>query len=103
MLILTLSFLFFVLDVVALPWVALEGVHFAREVSKFACRVDGCDMAYIIKYNLVCHLHVHHNVIMEPSKPKCPFTWEEGPRHQNHMAMNARVLSSPLARIHCNE
>ncbi len=103
MLILTLGSLFLVLNVVALPWVALEGVHWAREVAKFACRVDWCNMTYAAKYNLVRHLHAHHNVTMEPSKPKWPFTWEKCLKHQNHMTMNAQVLNNPLAWFHHNE
>jgi len=46
---------------------------------------------------------MHHNVVIESSKPKCPSTWEESPRHQNHVAMNAWVLSNPLAQFYCNE
>jgi hypothetical protein len=40
---------------------------------------------------------------MELGKPEHPSTWEEGPRHQNHVAMNARVLSNPLAQFYHNE
>jgi len=40
---------------------------------------------------------------MEPSKPKHPSTWEESLKHQNHVAMNAWVLSNPLAQFYHNE
>jgi hypothetical protein len=40
---------------------------------------------------------------MELGKPKCPFTWEEGPRHQNHIAMNVWVLNNLLAQFCHNE
>jgi hypothetical protein len=40
---------------------------------------------------------------MESSKPKCPSTWEQGPKVQDHMTMNARVLNNPLAQFHRNE
>jgi hypothetical protein len=40
---------------------------------------------------------------MELVKPECPSTWEEGLRHQNHVAMNAQVLSNPLTQFYCNE
>jgi hypothetical protein len=40
---------------------------------------------------------------MEPSKPRRPFTWEESLKHQEHVAMNACVLSSPLAQFRHNE
>jgi hypothetical protein len=56
------------------PLVAIEGVHWARDGPKFACRVDGCDASYTAKYNLVWHLRACHNVVMESSKPKCPST-----------------------------
>jgi hypothetical protein len=34
---------------------------------------------------------------------RMPFTQKEGPRHQDHMAMNARVLNSLLAQFRHNE
>jgi hypothetical protein len=89
-------FLFFlVLDVIALPSVATN--------PKFVCSIDGCDASYITKYNLVWHLWAYHYVTMQPNKPKCPTIWEHGPKVQNHVAMNAWVLSNLLAQFHCNE
>jgi hypothetical protein len=87
----------------AFPLVAIEGVHWARDGPKFACRVDGYDASYMAKYNLVRHLQVSHNVVMELGKHGCPSTWEEGPRVQDHAAMNAQVLSKPLAHFRHNE
>ncbi len=95
-----IRFFFFVnlvSNVIVLPPVAIEGVHWARNGPKFACKVDGCDASYMAKYNLVQHLEICHNVVMELGKPKCPFTWEEGPRRQNHIAMNVWVLNNLLA------
>jgi hypothetical protein len=89
--------------VVAFLLVAIKGVHWARDGPKFVCRVDGCNASYIAKYNLVQHLQARHNVTMELNMPRCPFTWEEGPRHQKHTTMNVWVLSNPLAQFHCNE
>jgi len=89
--------------VVASPLVTIEGAHRARDGPKFVWRVDGCDASYTTKYNLVRHLWMCHNVTMEPNKPKCPSTWEEGPRHQDHTTMNVRVLNNPLARFCHNE
>ncbi len=66
---------------VAPPLVAIEGVHWAKDGPKFACRVDGCNASYMVKYNLVRHLQTHHNVIMEAGKPEHPSTKEEGLRH----------------------
>jgi hypothetical protein len=40
---------------------------------------------------------------MEPGKSKRPFTWERGPRVQDHAAMNARILNNLFARFHYNE
>jgi hypothetical protein len=51
----------------------------------------------------VRHLRVHHNVTMEPSKLGHPSTQEQGPRIQDHEAMNVWVLSNPLACFHHNE
>jgi hypothetical protein len=82
--------------VVALPLVAIEGVHWARDGPKFARTIDGCDASYTAKYNLVQHLWACHNVVMEPSKPRRPSTQEEGPKVQDHVAMNAQVLNKRL-------
>ncbi len=88
---------------VAFPPIAIKGVHWARDGPKFACKVDGCDASYMTKYNLVWHLRAHHNVVMELNKPGHSSTWEEGLRVQDHMAMNAQVLSNPLAWFRHNE
>ncbi len=40
---------------------------------------------------------------MELDKPGCPSTQEQGLKVQDHMAMNAQVLSNPLAQFCCNE
>jgi len=61
-------------DVVALPLVAIEGVHWARDGPKFSCRGDGCNASYMAKYNLVWHSQTHHNVTMELGNPRCPST-----------------------------
>jgi len=60
--------------VVAVPFVAIEGVHWAKDGPKFAYRVDGCDASYMAKYNLTQHLRVCHNMIMELGKRGCPST-----------------------------
>ncbi len=88
---------------VALPLVAIEGVHWAKDGPKFAYNVDGWNACYTAKYNLVWHLWAHHNVTMESSKPKHPFTREHGPRVQDHMAMNERVLNNLLVWFRHNE
>jgi hypothetical protein len=59
MLILTLGLLFIIIlvsNAIAPPPVSIEGVHWARDGTKWACRVGGCDASYITKYNLVQHL-----------------------------------------------
>jgi hypothetical protein len=90
-------------NVVAPHLVALEDVHWARDGAKFAFKVHGCNVTYIAKYNLVQHLQMQHNAIIEPSKLKCPSTREEGPKHQDHATMNAWVLNNLLARFCNNE
>ncbi len=76
------------INVVALPPIAIEGVHWAKDGPKFVCKVDRCDASYTSKYNLVQHLQTHHNVTMEPSKLKHPFTWEQSLKVQDHVTMN---------------
>ncbi len=59
MLIFTLGLLylfFLVLDVVAFPLIAIEGVHWARNGPKFVRKVDGRDASYTSKYNMLWHL-----------------------------------------------
>jgi len=68
----TLGFFVFVIlvsDVVTLPPIAIEGVHWARDGPKFACKVDGYDASYMVKYNLVQHLQVCHNVLWNWANP----------------------------------
>jgi hypothetical protein len=100
-------FLFFkISDAVALPLVAIEGVHWARDRPKLAYRGDGCNASYIAKYNLVQHLWVHHNVTMDLEGhhgPRCPCTRKEGPKHHDYTTMNKQVLSNPLAQFRRNE
>jgi hypothetical protein len=85
------------------PLVAIEGVHWAKDGPKFSYRVDGCNASYMAKYNLVWHLQMRHNVVMELGKPGCPSTREEISEQQNHETMNACVLNNPLVWFHCNE
>jgi len=94
MLILMLGFfVILVSDVVAPPLVALEGVHSARDGAKFTCKVHGCNVTYIAKYNLVWHLQIWQNVIMELGKFRHPSIWEEASKHQDHVVMNANLWS----------
>ncbi len=88
---------------VALPLIAIKGVHWARDGPKFSCKVDGCDASYTTKYNLIWHLWAHRNVTMESGKLGCPSIRKEGPRRQDHMTINAWVLSNPLAWFRHND
>jgi hypothetical protein len=83
--------------VVALPQVAIEGVHWTKDGPKFVYKIDGYGASYIAKYNLVRHVQACHNVTMELGKPGCPSTRKQGPKIQDHAAMNAQVLSNLLA------
>jgi hypothetical protein len=50
-----LGFFFFVIlvsKVVALPSIALKGVHWAKDGTKFACTVDRCDVTYTYQVQL---------------------------------------------------
>ncbi len=82
---------------VALPLVAIESVHWAKDGPNFSCNIDGCATSYMAKYNSVWHLQVHHNVTMELGKPGCPSSHEQGLRVQDHIIMIAWVLNNPLA------
>jgi len=73
---LILIFVFLISDVVAIPPIAIEGVHWAKDGPKFAYNIDGCDESYTPKYDLVQHLWACHNVTVELNKLRCPSTWE---------------------------
>ncbi len=96
-------FVILVLDVVALPLVALEGVHWLRDGAKYVYKVHGCNVTNIAKYNLIQHLQMWYNVIMELSKFEHPSTWEEGLKRQDHTTMNVQVLNNLLVQFCCNE
>jgi len=40
------------LDAIAIPMVAIDGVHWARDGITWACGLDGCNASYTT-YNLV--------------------------------------------------
>jgi hypothetical protein len=65
-----------------------------RDGAKFTCKVHGCNVTDIAKYNLVQHLQMWHNVIMELGKLGHPSIWEDDLRHQDHLAMNAWVKTT---------
>ncbi len=92
---------------VAPPLVNLKGVHWARDGPKFACRVDKCDASYMAKYNLIWHLWVHHNVVMEFGKFRRPSTQKEGPipsKSHGHECAGLEQLSGPVpSRSHGHE
>jgi len=44
------------------------GGYWAKDGVKFACKVDGCEVTYNTKYNLVLHLWAQHCVAMELNK-----------------------------------
>ncbi len=73
---------------VALPLVAIKGVHWEKDGPKFVYRIDGCNASYTTKYNLVRHLGACHNVTMELGKHGHPSTQEQGLKVQDHMVMN---------------
>jgi hypothetical protein len=83
---------FLISNVVALCLVVIEGVHWAKDGPKFACRFDGCNASYTTKYNLISHLWMHYNVTMELGKPGRSSTREKDLRHQDH----TDALPSPM-------
>jgi len=62
-------FVILVSDLVALPPIAIEGVHWARDGPKFAYKVDECDASCMANYNLVQYLQVCHNVLWSQTNP----------------------------------
>jgi hypothetical protein len=50
------------------------GGYWAKDGVKFACKVDGCEVTYNTKYNLVLHLWAQHCVAMELNKLGHPST-----------------------------
>jgi hypothetical protein len=96
-------FVILVSSVVTPPLVTLEAIHWARDGSIFVCRIDGCDASYwpnTTWYGIFGHATIW---LWSWTSPKHPSTREEGPRHQDHVAMYARVLNNLLAWYCCNE
>jgi hypothetical protein len=87
-------FLFFGFRCFALPSIAIEGVHWAKDGPKFASSVDA---SYTTKYILVRHLRACHYVTIKLGKPRRPSIREHGSKVQDQVAMNVWVLNNLLA------
>jgi hypothetical protein len=53
---------------------------------------------YNVKRLLITHLKKVHSFAIEKAKPNHLFTHLEGPKRQNHVAMNVRVLNDPIVK-----
>ncbi len=77
-----------------LPIVHL-GVESVKDNSKWCCKVEDCTKKYSTKQFLIVHLKKMHNLTTGKGKPGHP----EGPKQQNHIAMNVKVISDPIAIV----
>ncbi len=78
-----------------LPIVHL-GVEWVKNSSKWCCKVKDCVKKYSTKWLLTVHLKKVHSLATEKGKHDPLSTCPEGPKQQNHIVMNAKVLSDPL-------
>jgi hypothetical protein len=65
--------------------------------SKWKCQVGTCIVAYYAKWLLTKHLKEMHSLVAKKAKLGRPSPYEGGPRHQNHVKMNARILGDATA------
>ncbi len=71
--------------------------------SKWKCKVGTCTIAYCAKWLLTKHLKEVHGLVVEKAKPGRFSTSAEGPRHQDHAKMNARILGNAMAMQRRND
>jgi hypothetical protein len=70
------------------------GVQWVKDNSKWCCKVKDCANKYSVKWPLTAHLKkVEKDKLGRLSM--CP----EGLKQQNHIVMNAKVLSDPIAIV----
>jgi len=60
-------------------------------------------LAYCAKWLFTKHLKEVHGLVVEKAKLGRLSTFERGPRHQDHVKMNARILGDAMAMQRWND
>jgi hypothetical protein len=80
-----------------------EGVEWVKKDLKWLCKIKECKESYVAKWILIAHTKRVHDLIIEKGNLGCRSTHKRGPRHQNHLVMNARILSDAQLILQRNE
>ncbi len=75
----------------------------AKEGSRWVCKVVGCPTTYSATSLLVRHLAKDHDMLVRPSRSNHPSIWPKGLCQQDHAYMDKRILGNPLAHFCRNE
>ncbi len=75
--------------------IANEGVDWEVLGRRYTCKFGECKKSFATKWLLCRHANKDHFFIMLASRSGCPSTCEEGPRCQDHIAMNVHILGNP--------
>jgi hypothetical protein len=78
------------------PNLARKDKEWTHVGSKWRCKVDTCTIAYCVKWLLTKHLKEVHGLVVEKAKLGRPSTVVRGPRHQDHVKINARILGNAM-------
>ncbi len=73
--------------------IAKEAVERVKKGWKRSCKVGECKETYVVKWILTTHLKKLHEFIVEKGNPMHLSTCKKGPQCQNHLVMNAHILS----------
>ncbi len=79
------------------PNMARKDKEWMKVGSKWKCKVGTCIVAYYAKWLLTKHLKEVHGLVGKKAKLRKPSTFEEGPRHQDHVKINVRILGDVMA------
>ncbi len=79
------------------PNLAQKDKKWMKVGSKWKCKVGTCIVAYYVKWLLTKHLKEVHGLVAEKAKPGKPSIFTGGPRHQDHVKMNVRILGNAQA------
>jgi len=78
------------------PNLAWKNKEWMKVGSKWKCKVGTCIVAYCAKWLLTKHLMEVRGSMVKKAKHERPSTSERGPRHQDHVKMNARILGNAM-------
>jgi hypothetical protein len=91
------------LEAPPLRQIVRRGVKWVKKGLKWSYKVGECKELYVTKWILIVHLKRLYEFISKKGKLSCLLTREGGPQHQNHLVMNACILSDAQFIMRQNE